>query len=91
MGVEAVHYVEIFRIFRRLLRKVGGTAAAQKQYIDLICHLHRILCRIYRHARCLDVQALRISSGKYCHKLHVCILPDGTLNASSEISVTHNS
>ena len=91
MCIKAVHYGEIFRILRCLYREICRASTAEDQDIDLICH---ILCLVSMVDLCTfgqDPDIFRISSCKYCRKLHIRILFDGALNAASKISITHNS
>ena len=89
--VKAVHYGEIFRILRCLHRKICRTSAAKDQDIDLICHMFRFVRMVNLCVFGQDPYIFRISSCKYCRKLHIRILFDGALNAASKISITHNS
>ena len=88
MCVKAVDYIKHGRKVWRLLRKIRSASAAENHDVNFICPLLYLCDLHYRNSLCQDAHTLRVSAGKYSRKLHIRILTDGALHASSKISVT---
>ena len=87
MSVKTVNNVEKLCIFRRLLGKIGCRSAAEHENIYFVLILFYIIYIYYADAAfCL--YALRVTSRKNAHKLHigsVCYCP---FYAFSDVSVS---
>ena len=88
MGVKTVYNIEKFCIFRGLYRKICRTSAAENHYINLVFPLFHIRHGTNGRSLCQYRYRLRCTSCKYGHQLHVRVLLDGTLNTSSEVSIS---
>ena len=91
MCIETVYDIEIFCIFGCLLRKVRRASAAYDQNIYLILMCFDLIHLIHRDSLRFDLNIGRVSSREHARKLHIIILPYGTLNSSSEITVSEYS
>ena len=91
MGIKAVDDMEIFCHLRRLFGKIRGTSAAEDHHIDLICHILRLIHPVYLHAFGGGFYACGIPAGENSCQLHVLVLTDGQLHASSQITISCNS
>ena len=74
MGVKTVYYIEIFRIFRGLYRKIRRASSAKDQYVDFSGHGRRLFGTIDLYSFCQDLYRLRIPSRKYGRQLHIGIM-----------------
>ena len=90
MGVKAIYYVEMLCKHGGLLRQIGGRAAANDHYVDLIRPRGDLVCTYNGNAVGSELQGGGIATGKHRHKLHICILCNGTLRAAPQISVSKN-
>ncbi len=88
MCIKAVDHIKPLCIFRCLYRKVCSTASADDQHINLIFHFFGIIYRINFGSFCKNGHILRITACKYCHKLHIRIMFNGTLYSTAKISIT---
>ena len=88
--VKAVHHVEQGRAARRLLRQIGGAAAAEDQHVETILPLRQDVRRKHRHIRRKDRHAGRIAPRKDSGQLHIAILPHGALHAASQVAIAQN-
>jgi len=91
MRVEAVHDVVERRVVRRLLRQVGGAAAAEDEHVDgLIAALER--CgRLHGQAFGGHLHARRVAARIHRHQLNVIVLTNGQLDALAEVPVPEDS
>ena len=90
MRIKAVNDIEILHVFRRLLRQIRRTAAAENHDVDLVLPGCNILDADNRYILRPDLDRCRIAARKDRHKLHILMLPHGALHAAAQIAISQN-
>ena len=90
MRVERVHHVVQRRVLRRLLGQVGGAAAAQDEHVDVLVAGLKIGHGTNGHALGGDAHACGVATRVHRRQLHVVVLANSQLNATSQVSVSQN-
>ena len=90
MRVERVHHVVQRRVLRRLLGQVGGAAAAQDEHVDVLVAGLKVGHGTNGHALGGDAHACGVAARVHRCELHVVVLANGQLNATSKVSVSQN-
>ena len=88
--VKRVHHVVQRGVLRRLLGQVGGAAAAQDEHVDVLVAGLKVGHGTDGHALGGDAHACGVAARVHRRKLHVIVLANGQLNATSQVSVSQN-
>ena len=88
--VERVYHVVQRRVLRRLLGKVGGAAAAQDEHVDVLVAGFQVGHGTNGHALGGDAHACGVATRVHRRELHVVVLANSKLNATSKVSVSQN-
>ena len=88
--IKAVDDIEVFDVFRRLLRQVRGAAAAENHDIDFVAPILNILDADDRNILGPDFDACRGAAREDGHELHVVIFLNGAFYATAKVAITEN-